>query len=180
MNLPFTPTWEKAAAREGGFDQFRYIFEKDVRKEWERGYGQLNEGRRMAVRFWWLIAELNNGGLDQYFWNFSGEFAAETVEDLKRIGQEPAATILLQASKKLFGDAPVPSETRQRRRAIETYYGTHPFNDDDDNARLTHLEDKEDLTTETRQLDGLRESMAIAIVAWMRANQSQFSHIKHP
>ncbi|MEZ5299507.1 MAG: DUF4375 domain-containing protein [Verrucomicrobiales bacterium] len=78
MKLPFTPTWAKATA-EQGFGQFYYIFDKDVEKEWKewkKGYEQLNEGRQMAVRFWWLTAELSNGGLDQYFWNSSGDFAS--------------------------------------------------------------------------------------------------------
>lgn len=178
MKLPFTPTWTKVASLKKGFGQFHYIFDKDVEKEWKKGYDQMNEGRQMAVRFRCLTAELNNGGLDQYFWNSSGDFAPDTIDDLKRIGQESAAQVLIGASRKLFGNSGSPRQTLPRRAAIEAHYGTHPFNDDDDPERLAVLEDKANLDQETRQLDVLQNDMAIALVDWMHANQSQFSHIK--
>lgn len=178
MNLPFTPTWAKVASQKEGFGQFHYIFDKDVEKEWKKGYDQLNMGRQMAVRFWWLTAELNNGGLDQYFWNSSGDFASGTIDDLRRIGHEPAAEILANASRKLFGDSEPPRETLPRREAIEAYYGTHPFNDDDDRERLAILEGKTNLDQETRQLDAIQKDIAVALVTWMQANRCEFTHIK--
>lgn len=178
IKLPFTPTWAKVASQKEGFRQFHYIFDMDVEKEWKKGYDQLNMGRQMAVRFWWLTAELNNGGLDQYFWNSSGDFALDTIVDLRRIGQESAAEILVNASRKLFGDSGPPRETLPRRAAIEDHYGTHPFNDDDDRERLAILEDKANVIQETRQLDAIQKDIAIALVTWMRANRSEFTHIK--
>lgn len=178
MKFPFTPTWDKAASQKEGFGQFHYIFDKDVEKEWKKGYDQLNQGRQMAVRFWWLIAELNNGGLDQYFWNSSGDFAPDTIDDLKRIGHDSAAEILMQASRKLFGDSGCPRETQSRRAAIEAHYGTHPFNDDDDRERLAILGGKENLNNETRQLDKIKKDLAAALVRWMQSNESHFTHIK--
>ncbi|WP_193215112.1 DMP19 family protein [Luteolibacter marinus] len=178
MKIPFTPTWAKVESLREGFGQFRYIFDKDVEKEWKKGYDQLNVGRQMAVRFWWLTSELNNGGLDQYFWNSSGDFASDTIADLRRIGYESAAEILVSASQKLFGDPGPPRETLLRRAAIEDHYGTHPFNDDDDRERLAMLEDKVSLVRETRQLDSIQKDVAIALVTWMRVNRSEFTHIK--
>ena len=178
MNLPFTPTWAKVASQKEDFGQFHYIFDKDVEKEWKKGYDQLNLGRQMAVRFRWLTAELNNGGLDQYFWNSSGDFALDTIGDFRRIGQEPAAEILVNASRKLFGDSEPPRETMPRRTAIESHYGTHPFNDDDDRERLAILEGKASLDQETRQLDGIQNDIAVALVTWMQANKCDFTRIK--
>ena len=178
MKLPFAPTWDKVASRKEGFRQFQYIFDKDVEKEWKKGYAGLNQGRQMAVRFWWLVSELNNGGLDQYFWNSSGDFASDTIDDLRRIGQDPAADVLQRASRKLFGDSEVPRETAARRIAMERHYGTHPFNDDDDKERLAVLEGKENLELETRELDELQRQMVVALVAWMRTNQGQFTRIQ--
>ena len=178
MNLPFTPTWAKVASQKEGFGQFHYIFDKDVEKEWKKGYDQLNMGRQMAVRFWWLTAELNNGGLDQYFWNSSGDFASDMIDDLRRIGHDPASEILANASRKLFGDSEPPRETLPRRETIEAYYGTHPFNDDDDRERLAILEGKTHLDQETRHLDAIQKDIAVALVTWMQVNRSEFTHIK--
>jgi len=179
MILPFTATWAKAAAQKKGSRQFLYIFEKDVSKEWrKKTYGDLNEGRKMAVRFYWMNAELQNGGLDQYFWNSSGGFARASIQDLRRIGQDHAADILSEASKKLFGDAGAPADTAARRKAIEGYYGTHPFNDDDDEARLAVLGEKANLEAETRALDDLMEQVMESLAEWMFANKGQFTRIK--
>jgi hypothetical protein len=179
MILPFTATWKKAAGLQNGRQKFHYIFEKDVEKEWAKhSYDGLNEGRKMAVRFYWLKAELNNGGLDQYFWNSSGGFAADTILDLRRIGQSQAADILSKASQKLFGEAESPADTSVRRQSIESHYGTHPFNDDDDQERLAVLTGKENLDTETRELAGLMKQVTEALVQWMFANKGQFTRLK--
>lgn len=180
MKLPFTPTWEKCAKQKAGFKQFYYVFEKDVDKAWRReGFDDLNLGRKMAMRFYWLIAELNNGGLDQYFWNSSGDFAGDTIEDLQRIRQNSAAEILKRSSIKLFSQPAPPRLTNERRDAIEQYYGTHPFNDDDDAERLAIMNDKENLETESRELDAFQKPIALAMVVWMRDNSSLFSRIQN-
>jgi len=176
--LPFTPTWTKVDALPEGFERFDYLFDKDVEKEWKKGYDGLNEGRKTAVRFRWLIRELNNGGLEQYFWNFTGGYTAETIQDLRTIGHEPASIILRDASEKLFGESDAPPETGLRRAAIEASYGTHPFNDDDDAERLATLRGKEDLTNETRALRAHQQQIVVAMVNWMRANAAHFTHIR--
>lgn len=179
MKLPFMPTWEKVASYTVGFKQFHYLCDKDIHKEWKKaGLDKLNEGRKMAVRFYQLSTELNNGGLDQYFWNASGDFAPETISDLHRIGQDQAADLLNMASDKLFGRTPYPSPIDQRREAIIAYYGTHPFNDDDDAERIKIYQDKENVEAESRALYDLQHLNAIALVQWMRANATYFSHIR--
>lgn len=178
MKWPFTPTWQKFASLQGAWQQFQYIEDKDVRKEWRKGYGQLNQGRQMVVRFYWLNAEVSNGGLDQYFWNSSGDFAQDTVRDLQIIGQPAAAEILERASRKLFGDAGAPMETGARRELILNYYGTHPFNDDGDQERLAIFLSKENLEAETREIYELQPGMKDAMAAWMGENRHWFTRIR--
>jgi hypothetical protein len=179
MKNPFAATWVKVAARKTAREQFQYISDNDVRKEWKRrGFEDLNLGRKMALRLYWLKAEVQNGGLDQYFWNFSGNFANDTVEDLRRIGLPAAAAILTQGAQKLFGRSEVPTDINQRRREITAKYGTHPFNDDDDAERLKVLEEKEMLVSETDQLSDGWDELVVAMMAWMFNNRSHFTHIK--
>jgi hypothetical protein len=52
-----------------------------------------------------LESEVNNGGFSQYFWNTEGQFAAQTLEVLKRIGAKETSSLLRRATK-LYGAAP--------------------------------------------------------------------------
>lgn len=175
----FSPTWQKFDAKPVGFPQFRYLFDKDVSPEWGKAtYPHLNEGRKMAVRFYWFKAELNNGGLPQYFWNSSGEFTGDQITDLATIGCPDTASILASASQKIFGTERPPIATSERRERIAQYYGTHPFNDDDDHERLSTLEGKDDLRAETDQLRDFQEQIATALCAWFRVHPHYFSRLR--
>lgn len=52
-----------------------------------------------------LEGEVNNGGFSQYFWNTEGQFAAHTLEVLKRIGAKETSSLLRRAMK-LYGAPP--------------------------------------------------------------------------
>lgn len=175
----FAPSWRKFDAEPAGFRQFDYLSDKDVRPEWSRaGYSGLNEGRKMAVRFYWFTAELNNGGLPQYFWNSSGAFTSEQIADFQLIGCPEAASVLSTAARKVFGTSPPPVDTAERRHQIDSYYGTHPFNDDDDQERLATLQHKDDLRQETDQLGGQKKKLAVALCTWCRANPQYFTRLR--
>lgn len=175
----FSPTWHKFDSEPVGFRQFRYLFDMDVRPEWRQAtYPNLNEGRKMAVRFYWFTAELNNGGLPQYFWNSSGEFTADQIADFSAVGCFEAARVLASASQKVFGTTRPPIATPERRVRIEEYYGTHPFNDDDDRERLSALDEKDDLRAETNQLDDLQKEAAAALCSWFRGNPHYFERLR--
>lgn len=175
----FSPTWRKFDAEPAGFRQFRYLFDKDVEPEWRKTlYPGLNEGRKMAVRFYWFTAELNNGGLPQYFWNSSGEFAGDQIADLYMVGCSEAASVLASASEKIFGTGRPPIATSERRARIEEYYGTHPFNDDDNEERLSALAGKDDLRAETEQLDARQKEIAAALCTWFREQAHYFSRLQ--
>lgn len=177
--IGFAPTWRKFDAKAPGFEQFNYLFDKDARPEWAKSkYAGLNEGRKMAVRFYWFKAELNNGGLPQYFWNSSGDFAADQISDLEKISCHTESGILSAASRKLFSSVSPPTNTTERRTQIRTYYGTHPFNDDDDQERLLHLVGKDDLSSESDHFQNGLKDVAKALCVWFRSNTHFFTRIK--
>ncbi|MBB5033510.1 hypothetical protein HNQ65_003098 [Prosthecobacter vanneervenii] len=132
----------------------------------------------MAVRFYWFKAELNNGGLPQYFWNSSGAFTADQIADLAKIGCQTESEILCSAARKLFGSVTPPTDTTERRTQIQAFYGTHPFNDDDDQERLLQLDGKDDLRSETSHLQDNQKAIAEALCAWFRSNSLFFTRLK--
>lgn len=56
-----------------------------------------SEPLRHIYSAWWLEAEVMNGGLEQYFWNSSGEFAVEAVDALVALGLGDLAELLRQS-----------------------------------------------------------------------------------
>jgi hypothetical protein len=63
--------------------------------------------------------EVDNGGLDQFFWNSSGDLYPEVVEGLARIG---AATLAeaLESAAKFFGDDQVYPDRKHRQQKLDT------------------------------------------------------------
>jgi len=65
---------------------------------WERdGFDELTSAERVAYCVDALEREVNNGGFQQFFWNSSGDTAAETLGALEAIGAAAAAGILRRA-----------------------------------------------------------------------------------
>lgn len=62
--------------------------------------------------------EINNGGLNQFFYNSSGEFSFETVQSLKEIKAFYTATILEEAISQ-FPNNNVPKDRDSREEIIE-------------------------------------------------------------
>ncbi len=67
-----------------------------------------------------LIAEINNGGLHQYFYNGTGDTAVEAISYLRRIGAPETAT-LIEAACQLFPGGTVPIDLSERRVQIEHF-----------------------------------------------------------
>jgi hypothetical protein len=62
--------------------------------------------------------EINNGGLNQFFYNSSGEFSFETIQSLKEINAVHTATILEEAICQ-FPNNNVPKDRNLRDEIIE-------------------------------------------------------------
>lgn len=71
-------------------------------------------------RILWLLIEVNNGGMDQYFHNSSGEFAGETVADLQLIGA-PKTAELIERGCKLFPEGKPAKDTELRRKQMAEF-----------------------------------------------------------
>jgi hypothetical protein len=62
--------------------------------------------------------EMNNGGISQYFFNTSGQYAHQTVNSLKAVGAEKTADILQKAIDK-FPKKTVPEDYNKRADILE-------------------------------------------------------------
>jgi len=83
----------------------------------ERGVTALSRLQRDALCVMNFQGEVNNGGIHQYFYNSSGDFAKETPDVFRRIGAEPAARILEEANA-LFGPDGPSTERNARQHAL--------------------------------------------------------------
>ncbi|MDX1512800.1 MAG: DMP19 family protein [Gammaproteobacteria bacterium] len=70
-----------------------------------------------------LDGEVNNGGFSQYFWNTEGQFAAHTLEVLKRIGAKETASLLRRAMK-IYG-APSSGDVEEWYDRLEKVEAEH-------------------------------------------------------
>lgn len=71
-------------------------------------------------RIFWLITEVNNGGMDQYFHNSSGDFALETVADLRLIGA-PETADLVERGCKFFPEGKPAKDIEVRRQQMNEF-----------------------------------------------------------
>jgi hypothetical protein len=82
-----------------------------------RGVSSLSRLQRDALCVMNFQAEINNGGIHQYFFNSSGDLAKETPEVFRRIGAEKAASILEEGNA-LFGPEGPPIDREARMEAL--------------------------------------------------------------
>jgi len=82
-----------------------------------RGVAALSRLQRDAMCVSYFQAEINNGGLHQYLFNSSGEFARETPDVFRRIRAELAAAIVEEANA-FFGPAGPPADLETRREEL--------------------------------------------------------------
>lgn len=69
-------------------------------------------------RIFWLQTEINNGGLFQYFYNSTGDHAAETLADLKAIGATKTAAVLEEAMARFPQGKPNPDRVLRQRQLL--------------------------------------------------------------
>jgi hypothetical protein len=94
----------------------------------------LPAGFRALYATWWVEAEVNNGGFNQYFWNPAGEFAAEAVEGFDLIGA-PALARLTERAIAIRAKDEARMEQFKARDSIKAFsesYEGNPLNELDD------------------------------------------------
>ena len=82
------------------------------------GLGSLTEAEAGLVGMYWFVAETNNGGVHQFFFNDSGQLAVPALRYLEQVGASQTASILRRAIA-LFSNGKVPTDQQERREVLE-------------------------------------------------------------
>lgn len=85
---------------------------------WDGGFAELSRAEQIFVAIWELEAEVNNGGISQYYWNSAGDQASQVPDALEIIGAPAMANIIRRANA-LFPDDP-PADRDARERLLES------------------------------------------------------------
>jgi hypothetical protein len=85
-------------------DKFYAIADIISKKAAEASFNSLKVEEKNINMIDTLIDDINNGGLDDYFFNTEGKYCEDTINVLKMLNQFELAEILNQASFIYFGD----------------------------------------------------------------------------
>jgi hypothetical protein len=83
-----------------------------------RGEHSLTDTERRLLAAYWVEAEVNNGGFDQYFFNSAGDNAEAALAGLKDMGAAGAGALLERAMAIFPGGKP-PADRFKRQQAME-------------------------------------------------------------
>ena len=78
----------------------------------------MTESDRIPFAVFWLIAEVNNGGFEQYLYNGTGAIAPDTKIQLEKIGATYTAGLLAKALS-FFPDSTPAADDTTRRSQLE-------------------------------------------------------------
>lgn len=92
-------------SKESEEDKFYAIADVVAKKEAESSFNSLKVEEKNIHMIDVLLEEVNNGGLDEYFFNTGGKYSQDTINILKMLKQFEFAEILNQASILYYGDA---------------------------------------------------------------------------
>ena len=104
-----------------------------------------------------LEREVNNGGIDQFFSNSSGNYAHETVTALEEIGAQKTSDLLKKAIS-VFPDGDVPKDREKRREVMEEI-------EDDSEDTWNELDDK---------FYEYEDDIPSLILSYIRSNRKEF------
>jgi len=116
--------------------------------EYEQSLRRFSPAQRQFFALNWYIAEVNNGGHDQFYWNSTGIVWRDALEACKAIGALGLADILEQSAERL-GGSPSPDRGERQQQLSEL---APKFNDLDD--RFYAIEESEDV--DRRVMDFIR------------------------
>lgn len=83
-----------------------------------QGERSLTDTERRLLAAYWVEAEVNNGGFDQYFFNSAGDNAESALAGLKEMGATGAAALLEQAMAVFPGGKP-PADRFKRQEVMQ-------------------------------------------------------------
>lgn len=82
------------------------------------GLSSLTGPERVLFSVWGAAGQIENGGFDQFFYNSSGDYAAEAVEAFRAIGAVAKAAVIARALA-LFPNAAPPRDRDERIGALD-------------------------------------------------------------
>ncbi len=123
----------------------------------------LSEGFRSVYATWWVAAEVNNGGFNQYFWNSSGQFAQDAAAGFRLIGAVEHAGLMERAIS-------VYQEDKQRLQKFRNRGTLEAFSESYDDSPLTELDE---------EFYALREDLIALRIRFIRANPQLFVEQRH-
>ena len=85
----------------------------DGPEKYESDLNEFSLPQRYVFAIQWYIAEVNNGGHEQFFFNSTGIVWKDALQGFKEIGHKRAEQILQSAIDKIGGNPPLSRETRQ-------------------------------------------------------------------
>ena len=83
-------------------------------------FEELSEADRTVILVWSLQGQVDNGGFDQFYFNSSGDQAAETVAALERIGARRTAAQDEEGTR-LYPTQPPPKERKARIAELDRF-----------------------------------------------------------
>jgi Domain of unknown function (DUF4375) len=118
----------------------------------------LAPGFMIIYATWGVEAEVNNGGFNQYFWNPTGQFAAEAVEGFRAIGAPAHAALVSRAIE-------VERKEHDRLEALKARGTLQAFSESYEANPLNELDD---------EFYRLAEDISALRIAFIRAHPSLF------
>jgi len=114
-----------------------------VREQFDRELeivSALPQGPRSIHATWWVEAEVNNGGFNQYFWNSAGQFAQVAAAGFRLIGAPEHASLMERAIAIRREDQERLQEFRNRGtiKAFSESYEDNPLNELDEEFFALH------------------------------------------
>lgn len=107
-------------------------FEKSKKPE-RQVLGELSTGFRAVYSTWILEGEVNNGGFNQFFWNSSGDYAAEAQAGFDLMGATAYAGLLRRATA-------IRDADRRKTQVFKDRGTIEAFSESYENNRLNDLD----------------------------------------
>lgn len=121
---------------------------------------KLNSSQKTVLFVENLEREVNNGGLNQFYFNSSGDFSIETLYALLKIGAKKTAKVLMIANSE-FPNGIIPKDREQRIKIIEQI-------EDKSNEIWNSLDEK--FYTSENEIDNLTD----LLITFIKSNKKDF------
>jgi hypothetical protein len=121
--------------------------------------GKLRPGVQAVYVTWWVEAEVNNGGFNQYYWNSTGQFADEAPAAFEFFGATQHAALMREANA-VRGAEVSAMQKYKDQGSLEAFSASY------DESKLGPLDDR---------FFGLSENLSALRIAKIRAQPEDFS-----